>query len=72
MEHARPAKPVTERFSWRCGFAGEPALSELLRDPIAHALMAADHVEHGELDALLATARRHLRERTIRALSDRV
>jgi hypothetical protein len=42
------------------GFLGEPALSDLLRDPIAEALMAADHVELHDLDILLATARCHL------------
>jgi len=39
------------------GFVGEPTLSDLLRDPIAEALMAADHVELHDLDILLATAR---------------
>jgi hypothetical protein len=42
------------------GFLGEPTLSDLLRDPIAEALMAADHVELRDLNILLATARCHL------------
>jgi hypothetical protein len=42
-------------------FLGEPALSDILRDPIAEALMVADHVGHHDLHALLEAARRHLR-----------
>lgn len=42
------------------GYRGEPALSDLLCDPIAEALMAADRVGHDDLDALLETARCHL------------
>jgi hypothetical protein len=45
----------------RCFLAVEPNLSELLRDPMTVALMAADHVDHGELDALLAQVRQSLR-----------
>lgn len=38
-------------------FAGEPDLHELLRDPIARALMAADRVDSSEIYALLRKAR---------------
>lgn len=44
-------------------FGGEPSLADLLGDPIASALMAADHVEGRDFEALLATARCHLRRR---------
>jgi len=68
MDHIHPAShhvaakdqsPVTIFHSQ--GFAWEPALSDLLHDPIAEALMIADHVGHVDLDALLETARCHLR-----------
>jgi hypothetical protein len=52
------AQPET-RPSWCC--AAEPDLSELLRDPIARALMAADRVDRGELDALFDRTRGNLR-----------
>lgn len=38
-------------------FAGEPELCDLLRDPIARALMAADKVDSSDLCALLHRAR---------------
>jgi hypothetical protein len=38
-------------------FGGEPELCELLRDPIARALMAADKVESGDVYALLRKTR---------------
>lgn len=41
-------------------FGPEPTLAELVRDPITHSLMLADHVEHGDLDALLQRARAQL------------
>ena len=41
-------------------FIGEPALSELLHDPIAQPLMAADRVDRRQLDALLDATRRNL------------
>lgn len=41
----------------RCFLALEPNLSELLSDPMTVALMAADHVERGDLDLLIADAR---------------
>jgi hypothetical protein len=37
-------------------FAGEPALRDLLQDPIALALMAADKVDRGDLCELLRKA----------------
>jgi hypothetical protein len=52
------AKPET-RSRW-C-YAAEPDLSELLRDPIARALMAADRVDRRELDALFDRTRGSLR-----------
>jgi hypothetical protein len=42
-------------------YVAEPDLSELLRDPIARALMAADRVDRGELDALFDRTRGRLR-----------
>jgi hypothetical protein len=47
------------------GFRGEPTLSDLLRDPIAEALMVADHVGRPDLDVLLATARCNLHSRGV-------
>jgi hypothetical protein len=41
-------------------FIGEPMLSELLHDPMAQALMTADHVDRRQLDTLLDAARRKL------------
>ncbi|HZK92423.1 MAG TPA: hypothetical protein VFC56_19970 [Stellaceae bacterium] len=41
----------------RCLHALEPNLSELLSDPMMMALMAADRVDRGELDLLIADAR---------------
>ena len=41
-------------------FGPEPTLAELVRDPITHSLMLADHVEPDELDALLQRARAQL------------
>jgi len=37
-------------------FGGEPELRELLRDPIARALMAADKVDSSDIYALLRRA----------------
>ena len=44
-------------------FGGEPTLSDLLQDPITHALMAADHVDRSQLDTVLAAARGSLSQR---------
>lgn len=45
-----------------CGwFTREPDLADMLRDPMMQALMAADHVDDRDLDALLADARHSLR-----------
>jgi hypothetical protein len=46
--------------SGRCKFV-EPALAELMRDPITQALMAADRVDHSALCALLSQVRESLR-----------
>jgi len=43
------------------GLVAEPDLDELMHDPMTLALMAADRVDHGALDALLAQIRRNLR-----------
>jgi len=43
-------------------FGGEPALGELLHDPIARALMAADKVDSGDVYALLSRMRGNLAE----------
>jgi hypothetical protein len=44
----------------RC-LTGEPQLSDLLRDPMTVALMAADRVDRRDLDALFARTRSTLR-----------
>jgi hypothetical protein len=49
----------------------EPALSELLRDPIVQALMVADRVEQHDLDVLFATVRRQLRRHRVLARLNR-
>ena len=41
-------------------FVAEPDLAELMRDPITHALMAANRVDRGELCALLSQMRETL------------
>ena len=38
----------------------EPDLDELMHDPMTLALMAADRVDHRELDALFSRVRQHL------------
>lgn len=43
-------RPIARRFG------GEPDLAELLHDPIARALMAADHVDSDDVYALLRKA----------------
>jgi hypothetical protein len=45
----------------RRSVVAEPALSELMCDPITLALMAADRVDHRELDTLLTQVRASLR-----------
>lgn len=42
-------------------FVAEPDLTELMRDPMTQALMAADRVDHGQLCALLSQVRANLR-----------
>jgi len=44
-------------------FVAEPDLSELMRDPLTIALMAADRVDRRELNALFDQARCNLRRR---------
>jgi len=64
---ARRVTQLTEHqaavVTYRHDFGGEPALSDLLQDPVAHALMAADHIDRHELDALLEAARENLSRR---------
>ena len=36
--------------------SAEPTLADLFNDPITHSMMAADHVDHGDLLALLQRA----------------
>jgi hypothetical protein len=38
----------------------EPALEELLEDPVLHAVMARDGIDRATLDAVIADARRRL------------
>jgi hypothetical protein len=55
----------TEPGMLRC-HAGEPDLSELLRDPMTLALMAADGVDRQLFDALVDRARGSLRRHPAR------
>jgi hypothetical protein len=41
----------------RRSLVAEPDLHELMRDPMTLALMAADRVDHGALDAMLTRLR---------------
>jgi len=65
FEDYRP-QPITtacDRFAAdrRRSVFAEPDLAELMRDPMTLAVMAADHVDRGELDTLLAELRGNLR-----------
>jgi hypothetical protein len=59
----QPMTEACELFagSGRQRLACELDLAALLRDPMTQALMAADRVDRGELDSLLAGARENLR-----------
>jgi len=48
---------IVDRRSFANRFGGEPDLRELLHDPIARALMAADKVQSSDIYALLRKAR---------------
>jgi len=48
---------IVHRRSVASRFGGEPDLGELLHDPIARALMAADKVDSSDIYALLRKAR---------------
>jgi hypothetical protein len=50
---------ATSRNRQRLG--AEPALDDLMRDPITQALMVADRVDRCELNALLTRVRQTLR-----------
>jgi hypothetical protein len=54
------SQPTTAVNSDR-GSVKEPALNELLRDPMTLALMAADRVDRHQFDALLSHVRTKLR-----------
>jgi hypothetical protein len=53
----RQANHSCSRFIW------EPALSDVLGDPMITALMAADRVERRDLDSLFDRTRNSLRRR---------
>jgi hypothetical protein len=53
------ARPSEQSMRTR-PFDSEPVLSDLLGDPIAHALMAADNVDSREVYALLRTVRSNI------------
>lgn len=59
----QPITPGCDLFAMphRRSLVAEPDLDELLRDPLTQAVMAADHVDRGELQALLAQVSEHLR-----------
>jgi hypothetical protein len=46
---------------YQSGFSNEPTLADLFGDPMTHVLMAADRVNHSELQALLQRARRFVK-----------
>jgi hypothetical protein len=59
----QPANTTRELFGSprRRNCVAEPDLNELMGDPMTLALMAADRVDHKELNALFAQVRSHLR-----------
>ncbi len=59
----QPVTTACELFATtrRRSVVAEPDLSELMRDPMTVALMAADHVDRRELDALITQVRENLR-----------
>jgi hypothetical protein len=70
MAHVHPAndmaaadRQASVMALYPYGFLGEPALADLLRDPIAKALMVADHVDRRDLKALLETTRHQISPR---------
>lgn len=61
MHMLQPAAASREPFaSASRGFVAEPALAELMGDPMTEALMTADRVDRRELRALIAQMREHL------------
>jgi len=56
-EHFAQSRRHCSRFVW------EPALAELLGDPMTVALMAADRVDRRDLDVLFDRTRSSLRRR---------
>jgi hypothetical protein len=59
----QPVTAACELFatSRRQRSVAEPALDDLMRDPMTLALMAADRVDHCELNALFNQVRENLR-----------
>jgi hypothetical protein len=59
MQHTGGLIGAAERqavVSMSC-FRAEPTLADLFSDPITYGMMAADHVDYRDLDALLQRAR---------------
>ena len=58
----QPVTSACELFTSRRGsWVWEPNLSEIMRDPMTQALMAADRVDRHELKTLLSQVRESLR-----------
>jgi hypothetical protein len=51
-------------------FGAEPTLADLFGDPMTHVMMAADHIDYWDLDALLRRARHFVVGRTQHQLGD--
>ena len=58
-------KNISKKPGARCD--GEPALADLLDDPVLHVLMARDHVDRADLQALIQVAQQHLAVRKVSA-----
>jgi hypothetical protein len=50
----------TLKFSNNAALGLEPRLSDVLSDPLVHAVMARDGVTHDELRTVIRRAKRHL------------
>jgi hypothetical protein len=51
-------------------FSTEPTLADLFGDPMTYVMMAADHIDYWDLDALLLRARHFVVGRTQHQLGD--
>jgi hypothetical protein len=59
LEEPHPVRPLSSGSPVRCcAFGREPGVTELLGDPIARALMAADKTDRESVFALLKTVGR--------------